>query len=97
MFLSMPADEVAAAFDLGITFFDKTSFNVSPSQMHRDHVPVHRFQAPEAKVTQSKLDFQIEVDDLARPTTCIALQDGLLLAIARTGKIRRVLLTQVPF
>lgn len=97
MFFSVPANYVAAAIDLHPSFFDKASFDVGPGQVHSDHIFVDRLVAPEAKIGHPKLDFQIEVDDLARPATGIALQDGLWLAVARTGKIRRVPLTQVPF
>src|SRR5574342_7782 len=65
--------------------------------MHGDHILVHRFVTPEAKVGQPKLNFEIKVDDFARPASGIALQDGLWLAVARTGKVRRVLLPRVPF
>src|SRR5215510_3227038 len=97
VFVSMSADQVAVAFDLRAALFDQARFEIGPRQMHCDPRAVHRFVAPKAEVFHSKSPWRVEVDDLARPSSAVSLQDGLQLAAdSRTGKVRRVLLPLAP-
>src|SRR6266508_4493431 len=97
VFLSMSAYQVAVAFDLRATLFDKALFDIGPRQMHCDQIAVHRFVVPEAEVFHSKPSLGVEVDDLARPSSAVSLQDVLLLAVSsRTGKVRGVFLPLAP-
>src|SRR5438093_6527484 len=97
VFLPMSAYQVAVAFDLRATLFGKALFDIGPRQMHCDQIPAHRFVVPEAKVFHSKTPLHIEVDDLARPSSAVPLQDDLLLAVgSRTGKVRGVFLPLAP-
>src|SRR5262249_21349217 len=90
VFFSMSAYQVTVAFDLRPALFDESSFDVSPSQIDRDQMAIHRFVAPEAKVFNPRPRLRVEVDNIARPSTAVSLQDGLWLAAqARTGKVRR--------
>jgi len=93
----MSAYQVAVAFDLRATLFDKALFDIGPRQMRCDKIPVHRFVVPEAEVFHSKTPLGVEVDDLARPSSAVSLQDALHLAAdSRTGKVRGVFLPLTP-
>src|SRR5262249_33375035 len=73
----MSAYQVAVAFDLRAALFDKALFDIGPPQMYCDQIAVHRFVAPKAEVFHSKSPLSVEVDDLARPSSAVFLQDGL--------------------
>src|SRR5260370_20546091 len=52
MFLPVPPDQVAVARELRRTFLGIATLDVSPRQMHDDHITVHRLVAMDAKVRQ---------------------------------------------
>src|SRR5215470_4915630 len=86
LLLSMSSYQVAMAFDLRPTLFDKALFDVGPGQMRCGRIPVHRFVVPEAEVLRSKPPLGVEVDDITRPSSAVSPQDVLLLAVdSRTG------------